>query len=46
MQFDSIIGLEDIKHTLIRAVQQQHVAHAQLFLGKEKSLTEVRDFSF
>jgi DNA polymerase-3 subunit delta' len=37
MQFDSIIGLEDIKHTLIRAVQQQHVAHAQLFLGKEGS---------
>ncbi len=37
MQFENIIGLDDIKHTLIAAVQSQHVAHAQLFLGKEGS---------
>ncbi len=37
MQFSAIIGLDNIKHTLVTAVQQQHVAHAQLFLGKEGS---------
>jgi DNA polymerase III subunit delta' len=37
MQFSQIIGLEDIKHTLVSSVQKNHVAHAQLFLGKEGS---------
>jgi len=37
MQFAAITGLDDIKHTLIRAVQRNHVAHAQLFFGKEGS---------
>lgn len=35
MQFSQIIGLEDIKQTLVNAIQKNHVAHAQLFLGKE-----------
>lgn len=35
MQFDAIIGLESIKNTLTAAVRNQHIAHAQLFLGKE-----------
>jgi DNA polymerase-3 subunit delta' len=35
MQFSQIIGLEDIKQTLTGAVRRNHVAHAQLFLGKE-----------
>ncbi len=37
MQFSQIIGLEDIKQTLAGAIQHNHVAHAQLFLGKEGS---------
>lgn len=35
MQFSQIIGLEDIKQALVSSIQQNHVAHAQLFLGKE-----------
>lgn len=34
MQFADIIGLTEIKQTLVRAVQTGHVAHAQLFLSK------------
>ena len=37
MQFSQIIGLEETKHTLVSSVQKNHVAHAQLFLGKEGS---------
>jgi len=37
MQFSEILGLEDIKKTLIQSVQNSHVAHAQLFVGKEGS---------
>lgn len=33
MLFKDIIGLEDTKQALIRAVNQNHVAHAQLFDG-------------
>jgi DNA polymerase III subunit delta' len=35
MQFSEILGLDDLKATLIKAVKQNHLAHAQLFLGKE-----------
>ncbi|TAD97502.1 MAG: DNA polymerase III subunit delta [Bacteroidetes bacterium] len=35
MQFSQIIGLEDVKQKLISAVKNNHVAHAQLFLGGE-----------
>jgi DNA polymerase-3 subunit delta' len=35
MQFASIIGLDDTKKTLTAAVRNQHIAHAQIFLGKE-----------
>ncbi len=34
MQFKEIPGLEDIKSTLIRSVNSNHIAHAQLFDGK------------
>ena len=34
MLFNEIPGLHAIKKTLIQSVQQQHVAHAQLFLGQ------------
>ncbi|SFE93719.1 DNA polymerase III subunit [Thermoflexibacter ruber] len=37
MQFSQIIGLEDIKQTLVQSVNKNHVAHAQLFLGIEGS---------
>jgi DNA polymerase-3 subunit delta' len=37
MQFSQIIGLEDIKQTLVQSVHKNHVAHAQLFLGMEGS---------
>jgi len=37
MQFSQIIGLDELKNTLISSVKNQHVAHAQLFLGKEGS---------
>jgi DNA polymerase III gamma/tau subunit len=33
MQFKEIPGLESIKKTLIQSVQNNHVAHAQLFHG-------------
>jgi DNA polymerase III subunit delta' len=39
MQFSEIIGLADIKQTLVSAVQNNHVAHAQLFFGREGSAT-------
>lgn len=35
MRFSQIIGLQAIKSTLIQAVENGHLAHAQLFLGKE-----------
>lgn len=35
MLFSEITGFEDIKKVLVRAVQNNHVAHAQLFLGRE-----------
>lgn len=35
VKFADIIGLQELKQTLVQAVQQQHVAHAQLFLGAE-----------
>jgi DNA polymerase-3 subunit delta' len=37
MQFSQIVGLEDIKEHLIASVKNNHVAHAQMFLGKEGS---------
>ncbi len=37
MRFSEIIGLEDIKKTLVHSVQNSHVAHAQLFIGKTGS---------
>lgn len=33
MLFSEIPGLEPLKQTLLQAVQQRHVAHAQLFFG-------------
>jgi DNA polymerase-3 subunit delta' len=38
MNFTSIPGLSEIKSTLIRAAQSNHIAHAQLFTGKQGSL--------
>jgi DNA polymerase-3 subunit delta' len=35
--FKEITGLEDVKRTLIQSVTSNHVAHAQLFRGKEGS---------
>lgn len=35
MQFSQIVGLEDLKEHLIASVKNNHVAHAQMFLGKE-----------
>ena len=37
MLFSEIKGLEEVKQKLIEAVNSNHVAHAQLFLGKEGS---------
>jgi DNA polymerase-3 subunit delta' len=37
MLFSEITGFDDIKKVLIRAVQSNHVAHAQLFMGREGS---------
>lgn len=37
MQFADIQGLEQTKTSLIKAVRNDHVAHAQLFLGPEGS---------
>jgi DNA polymerase III subunit delta' len=37
MQFSQIIGLNDVKNSLIKAVANNHVAHAQLFHGGEGS---------
>ncbi len=34
MKFSDIPGLTEIKSTLIDSVRNQHIAHAQLFLGK------------
>ncbi len=33
--FQEIIGLYDVKQTLTQAVQNQHIAHALLFVGRE-----------
>ncbi len=33
MRFADIVGLDEAKHTLVRAIQTDHVAHAQLFLS-------------
>lgn len=38
MNFTSIPGLQEIKSTLIDAVQSNHIAHAQLFVGKSGAL--------
>jgi DNA polymerase-3 subunit delta' len=35
--FSDIIGLEETKQTLIGSVKGGHVAHAQLFLGRDGS---------
>lgn len=35
MQFNEIPGLNDIKQTLISSVNNNHIAHAQLFAGSE-----------
>ncbi|WP_439881434.1 ATP-binding protein [Pontibacter sp. MBLB2868] len=37
MQFSQIIGHQEAKALLLKSVQQNHVAHAQLFLGQEGS---------
>lgn len=37
MQFADIIGHQETKEMLLKSVQQNHVAHAQLFLGQEGS---------
>ncbi|MCC5945288.1 MAG: DNA polymerase III subunit delta' [Bernardetiaceae bacterium] len=37
MQFSDIIGLEKVKTTLVESYKQNHVAHAQLFVGNEGS---------
>ena len=37
MQFSQIIGHKEAKQLLLKSVQQNHVAHAQLFLGQEGS---------
>jgi DNA polymerase III subunit delta' len=37
MLFSEIIGLQDTKNALTNAVKNNHVAHAQLFLGNEGS---------
>ncbi|WP_242923339.1 ATP-binding protein [Pontibacter liquoris] len=37
MQFSQIIGHQETKQLLLQSVQQNHVAHAQLFLGQEGS---------
>lgn len=34
MQFSSVIGQEELKHHLLREVQDGKISHAQLFLGK------------
>lgn len=38
MNFAAIPGLIDLKKTLLEAVRQNHIAHAQLFMGKPGSL--------
>jgi DNA polymerase-3 subunit delta' len=38
VKFSEIPGLTDIKATLIDTVRHQHIAHAQLFLGKPGAL--------
>jgi len=38
VKFSDIPGLPDIKSTLIDSVRNQHIAHAQLFLGKPGAL--------
>lgn len=37
MQFRDIPGLEEVKKTLIASVQNNHIAHAQMFAGPEGS---------
>lgn len=46
MQFSEIIGHEDTKATLLRAVQTNHVAHAQLFDGPAGSANLALALSF
>lgn len=38
MKFSDIPGLEEVKARLIDSVRQNHIAHAQLFLGTEGTL--------
>ncbi|MGB0525624.1 MAG: ATP-binding protein, partial [Flammeovirgaceae bacterium] len=35
MRFSEIVGLDETKQALIHTVNSNHIAHAQLFLGKE-----------
>ena len=35
MQFAQIVGLDEVKQTLVSGVKNNHVAHAQLFFSKE-----------
>lgn len=37
MRFSAVPGLEETKDILRQSVQRQHIAHAQLFMGKEGS---------
>ncbi len=37
MRFSEIIGLDQTKQTLVNSVKGSHIAHAQLFMGKEGS---------
>jgi DNA polymerase-3 subunit delta' len=37
MRFSEIIGLNQTKQTLVNSVKGSHIAHAQLFMGKEGS---------
>jgi DNA polymerase-3 subunit delta' len=39
MKFSEIIGLDETKQILIQAIQQGHVAHAQIFIGNEGTAT-------
>jgi DNA polymerase III subunit delta' len=46
MQFQKIIGLNQTKQTLIKAVQNNHLAHAQLFHGNEGSANLAMSIAF
>lgn len=46
MLFSSISGSENIKNTLISSIKKQHVAHAQLFVGREGGANLAFAFAF